>query len=62
MPGGKKLYVLRKQAVEPVFGIIKSALGFRQFQLPGLDRVRDEWSLAIMAWNTKRLFALCPAG
>ena len=58
---GKKLYALRKQVPEPVFGIIKSVLGFRQFLLRGLDRVRGEWSLVTMAWNVKRLFALCPA-
>jgi len=57
---GKKLYALRKQVPEPVFGIIKSVLGFRQFLLRGLDRVRGEWSLVTMAWNMKRLFALCP--
>src|SRR5712691_3404082 len=57
-PDGKKLYALRKQTPEPVFGIIKSVLGFRQFLLRGLDRVRGEWSLVTMAWNMKRLFAL----
>ncbi len=56
-PDGKKLYALRKQTPEPVFGIIKSVLGFRQFLLRGLDRVRGEWSLVTMAWNMKRLFA-----
>ena len=55
---GKKLYALRKQIPEPVFGIIKSALGFRQFLLRGLDKVRGEWSLVIIAWNMKRMFAL----
>jgi hypothetical protein len=44
-----------------VFGIIKSALGFRQFLLRGLQNVRDEWSLVTMAWNLKRLFALARA-
>ncbi len=58
---GKTLYALRKQIPEPVFGIIKSVLGFRQFLLRGLDCVRGEWSLVTMAWNIKRLFALCPA-
>jgi len=58
---GKKLYALRKQVPEPVFGIIKSVLGFRQFLLRGLDRVRGEWSLVTMAWNLKRMFVLCPA-
>ena len=60
-PGGKKLYALRKQVPEPVFGIIKSVLGFRQFLLRGLDCVRGEWSLVTMAWNMKRMFALRPA-
>jgi transposase len=57
-PEGKKLYGLRKQTPEPVFGIIKSVLGFRQFSLRGLDSVRGEWSLVTMAWNMKRMFAL----
>jgi transposase len=60
-PEGKQLYGLRKQVPEPVFGIIKSVLGFRQFLLRGLDRVRGEWSLVTMAWNLKRMFALCPS-
>jgi hypothetical protein len=60
-PQGKELYALRKQVPEPVFGIIKSVLGFRQFLLRGLDRVRGEWSLVTMAWNMKRMFALCPS-
>jgi transposase len=58
---GKKLYALRKQTPEPVFGIIKSALGFRQFLLRGLENVRGEWSLVTMAWNIKRMFALSVA-
>ena len=57
-PGGKKLYGQRKHTPEPVFGIIKSVLGFRQFLLRGLDRVRGEWRLVTMAWNIKRIFAL----
>ena len=60
-PDGRKLYALRKQTPEPVFGIIKSALGFRQFSLRGLDKVRAEWSLVTMAWNLKRMFVLAPA-
>ena len=58
---GKTLYGLRKQVPEPVFGIIKSVLGFRQFLLRGLDHVRGEWSLVTMAWNIKRMFILCSA-
>jgi transposase len=46
---GKKRYALRKQTPEPVFGIIKSVLGFRQFLLRGLDNVRGEWKLVTMA-------------
>ena len=57
-PAGKKLYALRKQTPEPVFGIIKSVMGFRQFMLRGLACVRGEWSLVTMTWNIKRLFAL----
>ena len=60
-PEGKKLYALRKQTPEPVFGIIKSVLGFRQFLLRGLDNVRGEWNLVTMAFNMKRLFALAGA-
>jgi hypothetical protein len=60
-PGGKKLYALRTQVPEPVFGIIKSVLGFRQFLLRGIDRFRGEWSLVTMAWNMKRMFAVRPA-
>ena len=51
----------RKQMPEPVFGIIKSALGFRRFLLRGLAGARGEWSLVTMAWNIKRMFALVPA-
>jgi len=55
---GRKLYGLRKQTVEPVFGIIKSVMGFRQFLLRGLAAVRGEWSLVTMAWNIKRMAAM----
>jgi transposase len=57
-PEGRALYALRKQTPEPVFGIIKSVLGFRQFSMRGLDKTRGEWSLVTMAWNLKRMFAL----
>ena len=50
-PESRDLYALRKQTPEPVFGIIKSALGFRQFSLRGLEKARGEWSLVTMAWN-----------
>jgi hypothetical protein len=58
---GKRLYALRKQTPEPVFGIIKSVMGFRQFLLRGLDNAQGEWSLVTMAWNMKRMFALTAA-
>jgi len=60
-PAGRALYALRKQTPEPVFGIIKSVLGFHQFSLRGLENVRGEWSLVTMAWNLKRMFVLAPA-
>jgi transposase len=60
-PEGRTLYALRKQTPEPVFGIIKAVLGFRQFSLRGLEKVRGEWSLVTMAWNMKRMFVLNPA-
>jgi transposase len=60
-PEGRHLYALRKHTPEPVFGIIKSALGFRQFLLRGLDNVRGEWNLVTMAYNVKRIFALAAA-
>ena len=55
---GRKRYGLRKQTVEPVFGIIKSVMGFRQFLLRGLAPVTGEWSLVTMAWNIKRMAVL----
>jgi hypothetical protein len=55
---GQKLYRLRKQTVEPVFGIIKEVLGFRRFQMRGLEKVSLEWTLVSLAWNFKRLAAL----
>ncbi len=60
-PEGRALYALRKQTPEPVFGIIKSVMGFRQFGLRGLEQVKGEWHLVTMAWNIKRMFNLCPA-
>jgi transposase len=60
-PEGRALYALRKQTPEPVFGIIKATLGFRQFLMRGLEKVRGEWSLVTMAWNLKRMFVLNPA-
>jgi transposase/IS5 family transposase len=55
---GRAIYGRRKCTVEPVFGIIKSVLGFRQFHLRGLETVSGEWTLVSMAWNLKRMFTL----
>jgi transposase len=55
---GKALYGLRKQTVEPVFGIIKEVLGFRRFSLRGHAKVSLEWTLVCVSYNLKRLFTL----
>jgi transposase len=59
-PRGRKLYALRKQTPEPVFGIIKSVMGYRQCLLRGLESVKGEWNLVSLSWNIKRMFALQP--
>ena len=55
---GKTLYKLRKQTVEPVFGIIKEVMGFRRFLLRGREKVSLEWLLVCVSYNLKRLFTL----
>ena len=55
---GRARYGLRKQTVEPVFGIIKAVMRFRPFLLRGLAAVRGEWSLVTMAWNIRRMAVL----
>ena len=55
---GKELYGLRKETVEPVFGIIKEAIGFRRFLLRGLEKAGLEWTLVSTSYNLKRLFNL----
>lgn len=55
---GRTLYQLRQQTVEPVFGIIKSVLGFRQFHLRGKEKASLEWTLICLAYNLKRLHRL----
>ena len=55
---GRAIYGRRKCTVEPVFGIIKAVLGFRQFHLRGLEAVTGEWTLVTLAWNLKRMFSL----
>jgi len=64
-PEGKATYRRRACTVEPVFGIIKAAIGFRQFLLRGLQKVSGEWNLICLAYNLKRLHTLrraSPAG
>jgi len=55
---GNALYRLRKSTVEPVIGIIKEVLGFRQFSLRGLFAAGGEWTLVCLAYNLKRLHTL----
>ncbi len=56
---GKAVYAARKAIVEPVFGQIKQARGFRQFLLRGIDKVRGEWSLVCLTHNILKLYRLC---
>ena len=55
---GKEIYRLRKCTVEPVIGIIKEILGFRQFSLRGLKNVASEWCLVCLAFNLKRIHSI----
>ena len=57
---GRAASALRKQTVEPVFGIIKSVMGFRQFLTRGLQNAQGEWTLVCLAWNLKRMAVLRP--
>jgi hypothetical protein len=56
---GRSVYAARKTIVEPVFGQIKQARGFRQFLLRGIDKVRGEWSLVCMTHNILKCYRLC---
>jgi hypothetical protein len=58
---GKAVYAARKAIVEPVFGQIKQARGFRQFLLRGIDKVRGEWSLVCLTHNILKMYRLCHA-
>lgn len=55
---GRAIYRLRKCTAEPVIGIIKEVLGFRQFSLRGLEKVAGEWTLVCLAFNLKRMHTL----
>jgi len=52
---GREIYRLRKCTVEPVIGVIKEVLGFRQFSLRGVAAAAGEWVLVCLGWNLKRL-------
>lgn len=58
---GKAVYAARKSVVEPVFGQIKQARGFRQFLLRGLKKIAGEWALVCMTHNILRIYAVLHA-
>jgi hypothetical protein len=58
---GKRIYGRRAASVEPTFGIIKSAMGLRQFLLRGVAKVRIEWDLVCLAYDMRRLWSLSTA-
>jgi DDE family transposase len=58
---GRAIYAVRKTIVEPVFGQIKEARGFRRFLLRGLAKVRGEWALVCLTHNILKLHWLCYA-
>ena len=58
LPENRARYRLRKHTVEPVFGIVKQAMGFRQFLLRGIEKVEGEWKLVTLAYNCRRLHRL----
>lgn len=55
---GKAIYAERKSVIEPIFGIIKHIMGFRQFMLRGFKKAQGEWNLVCMAYNLKRLYTI----
>ena len=55
---GKQVYSQRKSTVEPVFGVIKHVIGFRQFMLRGFEKAKGEWNLICIAYNLKRLHTM----
>jgi transposase len=57
-PEGQRIYRARKRTVEPVIGILKEVLGFRQFSLRGQEAAAGEWCLVCLAYNLKRLHVL----
>lgn len=55
-PRGKRIYALRKILVEPVFGQIKAAMGFRRFSLRGLGKAASEWGIVCLCHNLLKLY------
>jgi hypothetical protein len=58
---GSEIYAKRKTIVEPVVGMIKAAMGFRQFSLRGRHKVKAEWNLVCMCHNLLKNFRACVA-
>jgi len=56
---GRAVYGLRKGVVEPVFGQIKAARGFRRFSLRGLEKIRSEWRLVCLTHNLLKIWRYC---
>jgi len=59
---GRAVYALRKSTVEPVFGVIKNVMRFRQFSMRGIEKTKGEWTLVALAWNLKRMSTLRAVG
>ena len=57
-PQGRSIYGERKSTIEPAIGIIKSAMGFRQFSLRGYEKVQGEWNIVGAAYNLRRMHTL----
>lgn len=55
---GKALYDLRKETVEPVFGIIKETMGFRRFSMRGKTKAALEWTLVTLSYNLRRMYCV----
>jgi hypothetical protein len=58
---GRVVYALLNQTVEPLFGIIKSAVNFRKFPMRGLAAAQNHWDFVCLSWTLKRTAVLRPA-
>jgi hypothetical protein len=56
---GREIYGERKSTIEPAFGTIKQILGFRQFLLHGIRKVKAEWKIVTTAYNLKKMHKHC---